>query len=61
MSKNNEEMIDQETTNGQFFLNIYGDGSFGIESINGGELRGTSEEWVMIFQALVPRLRKASR
>ena len=53
--------MDQVTTNGKFFINIYGDGSFGVEDINGGELRGTGEEWVMAFQALVPRLRKASR
>lgn len=53
--------MDQVTTNGKFFINIYGDGSFGVEDINGGELRGTGEEWVMAFQELVPRLRKASR
>ncbi len=51
------ELIDQEKTQGQFFVNIYEDGSFGVESINGEELRGTAEDWIMAFQALVPRLR----
>jgi len=51
------EVMDQEITDGQFFVNVYCDGTYGVESIYGGELRGTGEEWILVFQALVPRLR----
>lgn len=58
---NKKDLVDQVTTNGKFFINIYSDGSFGIEDINGGEIKGTGEDWIMAFQELVPRLRTASR
>lgn len=58
---NNSKVIDQETTNGQFFVNVYSDGTFGAESINGEEIRGTPEDFMFLFQALVPRLRSSSR
>lgn len=56
-----DEVINQETTNGSLFVNFYEDGTFEVESINGGSVRGTGEEWIFIFQILVPRLRTKSR
>lgn len=57
MSRKNEEVIDQITTDGQFFVNRYSDGSLGVESINGGELRGSSEDWIFCFQVVANLLR----
>lgn len=57
MAVSEKEIIDQETTDGSLFLNIYNDGSFEIESINGGRVSGTANDWLFVIRPLMGYLR----
>jgi hypothetical protein len=45
-------------TDGCFQVNIYEDGTLGIENYNGEETRGTEEDLVFLIRVLMPLLRK---
>jgi len=57
MAVSEKEIIDQETTDGSLFLNIYNDGSFEVESINGGRVSASADDWLLVIRPLMGRLR----
>lgn len=57
MAVNEKEIIDQETTDGSLFLNIYNDDSFEVESINGGRVSASADDWLLVIRPLMSRLR----
>jgi len=61
MSRKNEEVVNQRTTNGQLFINEYSDGSIEVENINGGSVKGSTEDWIFCFQEMMNILRTGSR
>jgi hypothetical protein len=61
MSRKNEEVVNQRTTNGQLFINEYSDGTIEVEHINGGSVQGHREDWIFCFQEMMNILRTSSR
>lgn len=49
--------MNQRTTNGQLFINEYSDGSIEVENINGGSVKGSTEDWIYCFQEMMIVLR----
>jgi len=52
-----ENIIETLETDGCFQVNIYEDGTLGIENYNGEETRGTEEDFVFLIRELMPLLR----
>lgn len=61
MSRKNEEVVNQRTTNGQLFINEYSDGMIMVESVNGGMVEGSREDWIFCFQEMMNILRSGTR
>jgi hypothetical protein len=61
MSRKNEEVVNQRTTNGQLFINEYSDGTIEVEHINGGSVQGNREDWIFCFQEMMNILRSGTR
>jgi len=57
MLERNEEVVKQVKTNGQFFVNVFSDGSIGVESINGGGIRGSQEDFIELFPEVMGVIR----
>jgi hypothetical protein len=61
MLKRNREIVDQRMTDGQLFINEYSDGMIMVESVNGGMVEGSREDWIFCFQEMMNILRSGTR
>lgn len=61
LKQEKKELINQQTTQGQLFINEYSDGSIEVENINGGSVMGSREDWIFCFQEMMNVLRTGSR